>query len=286
MSAKQVSNETGRMIRRRRRVADDAPATTRSLQRMLAPGAPGHATAAGSRHNALRALQSEAGNQLAQRALAQRAAGDAVARDTDFGTFLVAAEGHPVPSARDPERDIPITQKVYDRLREVIDLLKGGSTEIELKGDGAFRASVLVDLAWVFRQPQGRDLLKAVASSGKQLTIEYAQSGGLRAVAEADAGVRPDGTPGPGSDVELRYLPKHWSFDGNLEAFERREPAQGLARSLVEMIPLLNGTAPSRREREQVAGNLQATGMDQLKQLIQLENRFRAAFSMPVRPEE
>jgi len=254
---------------------------------MLAAGAPAHTTAASARQEALRTVQAQAGNQTAQRALAQLAA-TPTTRDTKLGVLLIAGEGKPVPAINDPKRDMPVTASVYDRLHEVVDILVGGTTDIDLKGDGNFRLATLLDFVWLFKQPSGRELLQAIARSGKRIKIEEAKSGGegLRALAEQDAAVRPDGTPGPGSEIELRYGPEPWSSNGTIEQLEKRKPAPGLARSLVEMLPMLTGTAPSTRERDPVAAGAEATGPDPLREMIRRENSFRAAFGIPLRPEE
>jgi hypothetical protein len=279
-----TTEQVRRMIRRRRAI--DAPAVVAPNRRMLEPGAPDHATAATTRQAALQAVQKQAGNQTAQRAVAQRS--EPTIRDTKLGVLLIAGEGKPIPTIRDVQRDMPVSASVYERLREVVDILVGGSTEIEMKGEGSFRLATLLDLAWLFKQPSGRELIESIARAGKRIKIEEAKSGGdgLRALAEQDATVRPDGTPGRGSEIELRYGPESWSPSGTIEQFEKRKPAQGLARSLVQMLPMLTGTAPSTRERDPVANGAQATGPDPLLETIRRENRFRAAFGMPLRPEE
>jgi hypothetical protein len=174
-----------------------------------------------------------------------------------------------------------------DRLQQAIDALKGGSTTFELKGGAAFQAALLLDLEWLLKQPSGRELLGALARAGRKLTIEYAPDGGEpRAVAEGDAAARPDGTPGRGSEVQMRYAPEPWMPEGGNAAWEQRKPADGLARMLIGALPLMMGTSPSTREREPVTGSAQATGQDRLKQAIELENKLRGAFGLPLRAEE
>lgn len=285
MAQKSPTTEQVSRILRRRRALDAGPEPAAHLRRMLTPNAPAHTTAASGRQAALRTVQVETGNQAAQRALAQRSA--PTVRDTTLGVFLVAAEGKPIPTINDPMRDMAVSAKVYERLREVIDILLGGATDFELKGDGSFRLAFLLDLVWLFKRPSGRDLIQAITGAGKRIRVEEAKSGGgLRALAEQDASVRPDGTPGPGSEIELRYGPEPWNSAGDLEQLEKRKPAEGLGQALVEMLPMLTGTAPSKREREPVAAGAQATGPDPLRETIRRENQFRAAFGMPLRPEE
>jgi hypothetical protein len=290
--------------RRKRRPADDIPAP-RAPQvagpeagALLESGVLAHATASDSRQAALHGLQRSTGNRHVQRLIAraaseQKDAAQATAepqtRDTDYGTFLVYPDDQPLSldMARDPEREWPVTQAIFERLKKVVDIIDGGAAEIEIKGGSAFRTATLMDMEWLLTRPAGAELLAALAATNRKLTIEYAPSGaGLEAVAETAAAARPDGTPGPGSDVRLRYLTAAWSPAGGNQGWERREPAEGLAQMLIEALPLMSGSAPSPQEREPVADNAQATGLDRLKQAIKLENRFRGAFGLPPRPEE
>jgi hypothetical protein len=295
MSSKRIASEQLRTLRRKRRRIDDAPlqrAEHLPAHEAVSAAALAHGTAADTRHSAMRELQQTSGNQHVQRLLArqeQAAAAAPQVRDTDFGTFLVFPDDQPLSlaMAQDPKREWPITRKMADRVQQAIDALKGGSTTFELKGGAAFKVALLLDLEWLLKQPSGRDLLGVLARAGKKLTMEYAPDGGEpRAVSEADAAARPEGTPGPGSDVQMRYAPEPWMPEGGHAAWEQRKPADGLARMLIGALPMLLGTNPSTREREPVTGSMQATGQDRLKQAIELENKLRGAFGLPLRAEE
>jgi hypothetical protein len=300
MSNSRIAEKDFHTLRRKRRRLDEAPLqrADRSPAYSAANAALAHPTAADARHSAMRELQQSNGNQHVQRLLArqqQDSASTAAAppapqvRETDFGTYFVFPDDQPLSlgMAQDPKREWPISQKMADRYQQVGDALKSGSTKFEFKGGAAFKAALLLDLEWLIKQPNGRELLGALARAGKKLTIEYAPDGGEpRAVAEGDAMARPDGTPGPGSEVQLRYAPEPWMPQGGQEAWERRKPAEGLARMLIGALPMLMGTNPSTREREPVTRNAQATGQDRLKRAIELENKLRGAFGMPLRAEE
>lgn len=293
-----------RTIRRKRRATDEAP-PERALRPaghgardLLGSGVLAHATAGESRQTVMRDLQQTSGNQRVQRLLAREqaapadpavSAAGAQVKDTDYGSFLVYPDNQPLSLglAQDPKREWPVTQRIFDRLQKVIDLLKSGASEVRLEGGSAFKVALLMDLDWLLQQAAGPDLLKALTGAGKRLRIAYAPGGNdLRAVAETSAAARPDGTPGPGSDVEIDYKPAAWDPAGGNAAWERREPATALARLLVEALPLVGGTAPSPLEREPVTAGQQATGQDTLSRAIALENRLRGAFGMPLRPEE
>jgi len=59
-----------------------------------------------------------------------------------------------------------------------------------------------------------------------------------------------------------------------------------VTRMLIAALPLLTGTSPSTREREPVTQSAQATGQDRLQRAIELENKLRGAFGMPLRADE
>src|SRR5436190_20890835 len=94
MSNKRIAPEQIRTLRRKRRRIDDAPlqrADRLPAHEVANAAALAHATAADTRHSAMRELQQTSGNQHVQRLLArqEQEAGISAApqvRDTDFGT--------------------------------------------------------------------------------------------------------------------------------------------------------------------------------------------------------
>ncbi len=293
MPAERHIQEYTRTLRRRRRTVDDAPlewSQRTAKPESLESPALAHTTAQDSRQDTLLALQESNGNQHVQRVVAQSAAASTVVpqlKETDYGTFLVYPDDHPLSLGltQDPKREWPVTETIFDQLEKVIDMV-GGSSKLELNGGSAFKAATLMDLGWIMEQSAGSDLLEALAEAGRKLTIEFAPGAGLAVAAENSASVRPDGTPGPGSDVLLRYTPELSNPSSGNQGWERRKPATALARLLIEALPRMLGTSPTTREREPVSENKQATGQDRLKDAIALENKLRGAFGMPVRPQE
>jgi len=296
MSARQGKADLARAIRRKRRRLDDAPserAERSPAHAAVRAAGLSHATAHEAQQDALLSLQQTSGNQHVQRLLAREAEKEAAAaapaapqlRDSDLATLLVFPDDLALSLglAQDPKREWPVPQRMADRLQPVVDALGGAA--LDLKGGAAFKLALLLDLEWLIGQPSGRELIDALARAGKRLTIEYAPSGGEpRALSEGDAMLRPDGTLGPGSDVQLRYAPEPWMPQDGEKAWEQRKPAEDMARALVAALPMLTGSAPTTHEREPVAAGAQATGDDPLQRAIDLENRLRAAFGLPIRP--
>src|SRR5690349_17948348 len=130
MSKSQRAQEATRTLRRKRRKLDEAP--LQRAERLPAheaahAAALAHATAADTRHSAMRELQQTSGNQHVQRLLARQEQETSAAtapaapqvRDTDFGTFLVFPDDQPLSldMAQDPKREWPISQKMADRIQ-------------------------------------------------------------------------------------------------------------------------------------------------------------------------
>lgn len=293
------NSDSPRLQRRKRRRADEPPLAIR------APGghaegaaqapsldAPPHANAVAQRQEAVRELQAQRGNAHVQRLIARQAEGGAPAAApeiwaSEHGTFHVFPDDQPLSlgQVQDPQRERPLPRQVAEKIRPASELLKGGGAPVTLKGDAAFKAALLMDLAWVMEQPGGKELIDAVLKAGRALTFEYAPDGGEpEAASPTDAELRPDGALGPGSDALLRYGPEPWAPAGGVQAWEQRKPAAGLARALVATLPIVSGSAPSTREREPIVSGSASTGQDGLARLIEQENRARAAFGLPLRP--
>lgn len=284
--------------RRRKRRADEAPPDQLPQGYAAGLAGPDHPTAQAQRQEAVRELQASHGNAHVQRLIARAAAdkqgttAEAVKPqfwDGDHGLYQVYPDEYPLglKLVQDPKREWPLPQKIAERLRPISARLKGGATDIVLKGGVAFKLALLMDLAWLNERPAGRDLLDALLRARHRLTFEYAPEGGEpQAVSPPNAELRPDGAFGSGSDVLLRYAPDPWTPSSGFKGMEQRKPAEGLARSLVAVLPLLTGTAPSTREREPVVAGTQATGDDRIKQMLILENRLRGAFGLPLRPDQ
>jgi hypothetical protein len=288
--------EAYRMIRRKRRSNDqvDLPPqhkTGPEADSVLSNPALSHITAQQLRHDTISEMQNSNGNQHTQQVLSRAATttNPPQVKDTDFGTFLIGPTEKAVPlkQVQDLKKEWPLTQRVFDRVMKVIDILKGGSTEFEFKGSAAFQVALLLDLDSVLQKSSGRDLLTELAKAGNKLKIEYSPDATeLQAVSESSTKIQPDGNPGSGSNLEMRYQASIWWPSTGDKGFEQRKPADDLAKLLVEALPMLAGTSPSDKQRDPQTEGLQATGFDKIAEKIRIENRFRAAFGLPLRPEE
>jgi hypothetical protein len=206
---------------------------------------------------------------------------------TTHGTFLVYPDNFvgPLPVARRENDGWPVRESVFRRIEEVISTISGGKSTITIGGDDAFKASVLADLAWLMTADLGRELLDAITATGKTLTIEPTAGGNTTAYnPDGDSYENADGTPGAGANVTIGYNTTEWNPYGGVEDWMRRPPAIGVAHEMVHAWTGMIGT----RARGETGGvrrrELQATGLDEFAGVRFTENRFRAAFGMPLRP--
>jgi hypothetical protein len=72
---------------------------------------------------------------------------------------------------------VAVRESEYQFIRLVVTLLKSSVSPIEIKGDNAFKAASMVDLAWLMMAPVGRELIMCIAASGKKLMISPTTSG-------------------------------------------------------------------------------------------------------------
>jgi type VI secretion system secreted protein VgrG len=107
-------------------------------------------------------------------------------------------------------------------------------TSISITGDPTFMAKTLNALAAIGQLPSGNQLLNAIEANGKDITIEQTTRGntcGYPPATAADRFVKPDGTPGGGTDAVVRFNPDNVTI--GTEPWETRPPAIGLGHELV-----------------------------------------------------
>lgn len=108
--------------------------------------------------------------------------------------------------------------------RQSVDLVRDGRSDptlgrsIRIEGSDAFRQRVEADIEFLRGSPNGRQMLtqldEASRTRGNQVTIrelENEQNGFARTTPSGDASIRPDGRPGAGGDVEVRYNPSFFA---------------------------------------------------------------------------
>jgi len=216
------------------------------------------------------------------------AAGGVRTETTDFGTFAVHPDDFvgPLQAAEAGAGHVwPVREAEFARIKVAMESVRGGAAGVVINGDTAFKAAVMLDLGWLLTATIGRELLDAMAASGKTVTISATTAGNSTGYANnADSYERADGTPGPGSDTTVSYNTGEWNPYGGTEAWMRRPPAIGLAHEMIHAWTGMTGTRAlgsdggvSRREQ-------QATGLGAFSAAAMTENRFRAAFGLPQRP--
>jgi hypothetical protein len=207
---------------------------------------------------------------------------------TDYGTFAVYPDDFigPLPAAKaGAGHTWPVRQADYARIQIAIESVRGGAAGVVVEGSATFKSAVLLDLAWLLTQSVGHELVESMVRTGKTVTIKETGGGNATGYAsDADSYEREDGTPGPGSNTTVDYNTGEWNPYGGTEAWMTRPPAIGLAHEMVHAWTGMNGT----RARGETAGvkrrELQATGLDEFSSAALTENRFRAAFGLPLRP--
>ncbi|MBN1210728.1 MAG: alkaline phosphatase [Myxococcaceae bacterium] len=173
-------------------------------------------------------------------------------------------------------------------------------SSITVSGDPDFQARVESDLEALRSTPAGREMLYALDNSGRTTTIVQTDEGNAAGPSNGDdADLRPDGTPGPGTDSTVWYNPSRTSLGG--EDWMTRPPLVGLFHELVHAynfntgtwpngeVVQPNGTVVNNGEREAVGLPYDHDG-DQLPDAgvpapdHPTENQLRDELGLPTRP--
>jgi hypothetical protein len=126
-----------------------------------------------------------------------------------------------------------------------VDLSNTIGTSVSVTGSGNFQNRVQSDLDAMRSIPTGRQMLEGLDASGHRTTItETAGGNAARAHSRADAQLRPDGTPGPGSDGTVMYHTTRSLLDTS-EDWMIRPPMIGLFHELVHATQYATGTLPT-----------------------------------------
>lgn len=207
---------------------------------------------------------------------------------TDYGTFAVYPDDFigPLPAAEAGAGHAwPVRQADYARIQVAMESVRGGAAGVVIDGTDTFKSAVLLDLAWLLTQSVGQELVESIVRTGKTITIKEAGGGNTTAYASnADSYERADGTPGPGSNTTVNYNTGEWNPYGGTDAWMRRPPAIGLAHEMVHAWTGMNGTRALGTTDGVNRRELQATGLGEFSSAALTENRFRAAFGLPLRP--
>jgi hypothetical protein len=207
---------------------------------------------------------------------------------TDYGTFAVYPDDFvgPLPAAEaGAGHTWPVRQADYARIQVAVESVRGGAAGVVVEGSETFESAVLLDLAWLLTQSVGRELVDSIVGTGKTITIKQTGGGNATGYASnADSYERADGTPGPGSNTTVDYDTGEWNPYGGTDAWMRRPPAIGLAHEMVHAWTGMNGTRALGATAGVNRRELQATGLGEFSGAALTENRFRAAFGLPLRP--
>jgi len=208
----------------------------------------------------------------------------------EFGAFSVYPDEFigPLPLSVRSEESWPIRRTDLDALVTRLTEVKDGASNIKVTGNDAFKTHVYLDLGWLMTAGVGQQLIQEIQAASHDVEIIKTEGGN-------GAGYDPDDDswettdtppkPGPGSNVTVHFNPARLFIkDGSLD-WHHRPPAIGLAHEMVHAWTGVYGTRARGedehgvRRREQ-----QATGLAEHADHAITENRFRAAFGLPLRP--
>ncbi|HEY9850979.1 MAG TPA: DUF4157 domain-containing protein [Leptolyngbyaceae cyanobacterium] len=209
---------------------------------------------------------------------------------TEFGDFTIYPDDFVGPLPPNPRnaRNWNIRRSDYTQLITRLSAVRDGTSRLVVSGTPAFRVSTYLDLGWLMTTGVGQSLIAELQNSSHNVTIQ-ATTGGNATSYDPDAdswevaGTPP--TAGVGSNVTVSYNPHILQIGDGSQDWMTRPPAIGLAHELVHAWTGVYGTrargtdASGVKRREQ-----QATGIDEFRNARLSENRFRAAFGLPLRP--
>lgn len=209
---------------------------------------------------------------------------------TEFGNFMVYPDKFvgPLPLSERTAEEWPIRQAAFDNLMTRLTEIRDNASNIIITGTDQFRTGLFLDLGWLMTSGVGQELIRELQDAPHTVTIQVTAGGNATSYSpDADSYERPISPPeaGPGANVTVSYNPNTLFIkDGSLD-WHHRPPAIGLAHELVHAWTGVYGT---RALGEDSAGvrrrELQATGLGEFTTARLTENRFRAAFGLPLRP--
>jgi hypothetical protein len=84
--------------------------------------------------------------------------------------------------------------------------------------------------------------------------------------------------------VTVKYNTKNWDPYGGGEDWQTRPPAIGMAHEFVHAWADMTGTTPPKGAGKVPEYEKQAVGLGDYEKALFSENKFRAAFGLPLRP--
>lgn len=206
---------------------------------------------------------------------------------TDYGTFAVYPDNFVGPlEVADPtgaSGGWPVRESTFGQIQAAMESIAGGEAGVKIEGKKTFKAAVLMDLAWLMTQSVGYELIASIVGTGKTVTIK-ATKGGNTELGGADGFIKEDGKPGPGCDTTVKFNTGEWNPYGGDDEWMTRPPAIGLAHELIHAFVDMGGMTPRGKTDGTPNYELQTTGLGDYEKEIYTENKFRAAFGLPLRP--
>ena len=212
-----------------------------------------------------------------------------IGMSTEFGSFDIYPDDFvgPLPLSVRTAESWPIKQADFDVLNTRLTAVKEGSSKLSVDGTDTFKTGVYLDLAWLMTSPVGQELIQELQNASHTVKIVEGAGGNGENAENFDDGLETTDAPpkaGPGSNATINFNPLKLSIgDGTLN-WHTRPPAIGLAHEMVHAWADVYG----RTGRGETGGvkryEHQAVGIEDYKEARISENKFRAAFGLPIRP--
>ncbi len=226
-----------------------------------------------------------------EKSLQRDPGGEPTGLSTEFGSFTVYPDDFigPLPTSVRTADSWPIRETELEQLRGRLESVRDGTSKFTVNGTAAFKMQVYLDLGWLMTSGAGQELIQELQNASHAVVITQKAAGGNATsyLSNEDSYELPvsPATPGPGSDVEVRYNPAVLHIKDGTLAWHHRPPAIGLAHELVHAWTGVYGTRARYDEAGTNRRELQATGLGEFEHLRITENRFRREFGLPLRPE-
>lgn len=209
----------------------------------------------------------------------------------EFGSFDVYPDEFvgPLPLSVRDAATWPIRQSNFDALVENLEGVRDGTANMEIEGTDDFKTHVYLDLAWLMTVDVGVELIDKIQAADHNLKFKITSSGNEAVPDSFDDSFEKETTPptaNKGSNVTVLFNPHRMHIkDGTLD-WHKRPPAIGLAHEMIHAWTCMEGILLRGTNAEgTMNAELQTVGLGKYKNDVITENRFRAAFGLPERPE-
>lgn len=172
-----------------------------------------------------------------------------------------------------------------------VETLPDGSTvthigdNITIAGTPEFQKAVINDMNTLYGTPTGRSLIDSINNSpGGKVTIVETANGNSVTGFGAGSWLKPDGTPGSGSNSTLNYNPNRTEIGDGTEAWTNRPPAVALGHEMVHVTQVQGGRLDPAQNGGTPNYENEAVGLPPFENAPHTENKIRSELGEAPRP--